>query len=484
MHKRLVISVVARIFIIVCLIMLAPLGWAVYDNIYSLETQSFMVTILLGLALSFLVRSVLSVKPQEYQKFNAKDGLAIVGLSWVFLSLWGALPLYLSQVVANYTDAFFEVVSGFTTTGATVFADVESLPRGLLFWRSLTHWLGGMGIIVLYLALLPALGQNAFRLYKAESPGITAERVQPRIKETAKVLWTVYFLLSLAETVLLMAGGMSLFNALCHTFGTLATGGFSTNNASIGAYNPFIQWVVVVFMFLAGANFMLHFMALRGRPSEYFKSEEFRLYFFSILFFVIIFTGILKIYNTPDAGVRHAAFQVVSIFTTTGYCTTDSNAWPNVLRFLLILIMFIGGCGGSTGGGMKVIRVFISIKVALRSVIQAVFPNAIIPVRFNGKALSENIVTGVLAYFVIYIVLFFLGTMFISLLESCDLVTALAASIATLSNIGPGLGGVGATQNYAWISVPGKWVLTFLMLAGRLELYSILILLSPLTWKK
>jgi trk system potassium uptake protein TrkH len=400
------------------------------------------------------------------------------------LSAFGALPLYLSQTVPSYTDAFFEITSGFTTTGASIMTNIEALPRGVLFWRSLTHWLGGMGIIVLYLALLPALGNNAFQLYRAESPGITAERLQPRIKETAKVLWTVYFLLTFLETSLLMFGGMPFFDSLCHTFGTMATGGFSTKNASIGFYNSHIQWVIIVFMFLAGTNFMLHFQALRGNIKAFFKSEEFRWYFSLVVIFITLFAIVLKSQSLSISPEREAAFQVISILTTTGFATANFDAWPHVLRFMLILLMFIGGCGGSTGGGLKVVRVFSAIKIACRSVIQAVFPNAVIPVRFNSIPLSSRLVLAVVSYFVIFMLLFSLGTVLITITEECDLVTAFSASIASLSNIGPGLGRVGATQNYAWLSIPGKWVLVFLMLAGRLELYSILILFVPSTWKK
>jgi len=484
MHKKIVFSVVARILFVVSAVMLVPLGWAFYDNPASPEVRAFLITILVGSLISLLPRIVLRIKKEDFNNLNAKDGLAIVGLSWIVLSLLGALPLYLTQGVPTYTDAFFETVSGFTTTGATVLTDVESYSRGILFWRSLTHWLGGMGIIVLYLALLPALGQNAFQLYKAEAPGITAERIQPRIKETAKILWLVYFLLSALETGLLMLGGMSLFEALCHTFGTMATGGFSTRNASIGAFSPYIQWVVIVFMFLAGSNFMLHYQALCGNLRAYTKSEEFRSYFSLIAILVIFFSLALRTEILGGGVLRKAAFQVVSILTTTGYVTADFDAWPPILGFLLVTVMFIGGCGGSTGGGMKVARVFIALKVAVRSVIQAVLPNAVIPVRYDQRPLDNRIIMQVMSYFVIYIFLFFIGTILFAFLEKCDIVTALSAAIATLSNIGPGLGLIGATKNYAWISTPGKWLLSFLMLAGRLELYSILILFSPPTWKK
>jgi trk system potassium uptake protein TrkH len=483
-HKRFIANIVSRICLIVCFIMTAPLAWAIYDDYHSQETKALLFSIFLGIAVALAILFMFPIKKKDYQRINAKDGLAIVGLSWICLSFLGALPIFLSGVVPTFTDAFFETTSGFTTTGATVFADVESLPRGILFWRSLTHWLGGMGIIVLYIALLPALGTNAFQLYKAEAPGITAERIEPQIKETAKNLWGVYFLFTFLEILLLMAGKMPVFDAMCHTFGTMATGGFSTKNASIGAYSPYIQWVVIIFMFLAGMNFVLHYQWIKGRPKALFKDEEFRRYATTIGVAILVFAFVLMRTGVSDQPLRDAAFQITSILTTTGYTTADFDLWPHALRYILVLLMFVGGCGGSTGGGMKVVRVLLSLKVAFRSVVQTVFPNAVMPIRFNSKSLSDKLVMSALSYFVIFVLLFSAGTTLFLMIESCDLVTALSATIAALSNIGPGLARVGATQNYAWVSLPGKWLLTFLMLSGRLELYSILIFLVPSTWKK
>jgi trk system potassium uptake protein len=484
MHYKLITNIISRILLFFSFFLIFPIIWGIIDNPYSLEVKSFGLTMIIGLVLSFFFRLITRTDLDTFESMNTKDGLSIVGLSWIIVSLIGALPYFLSGAVPTFTDAFFETVSGFTTTGASIFADIESLPRGLLFWRSLTHWIGGMGLIVLYLAILPLLGSNAYQLYKAEAPGLTAEKIQPRMKETAKVLWGVYFLFTFAETILLMTGGMTLFDALCHTFGTLATGGFSTRNASIGAFSPYIQWIIIVFMFLAGINFMLHFSALKGNFKLYRKSEEFRYFVSIIVIMIAIFTGVLINNGFTDAPFRHAVFQVVSIITTTGFVTADFDLWPHTLRFMLILLMFIGASGGSTGGGMKVVRVISSVKIVFSNIRRAIYPNAIIPVRFNQKALSSNLIAAVIVYFIIYVLLFVLGTLFITISEGCDLVTAFSASIASLSNIGPGLSGVGATQNYLWISPPGKWILTFLMLAGRLELYSILILFIPATWKR
>jgi trk system potassium uptake protein TrkH len=343
-----------------------------------------------------------------------------------------------------------------------------------------------MGIIVLSVALLPAMGRGAYALYRAEAPGPTAERVRPRMKETAKTLWTVYFILSAVETLLLLAGDMPLYDALCHTFGTMATGGFSTKNASMAAYGGYIQWVIVGFMFLAGCNFLLHYQGLRGRLKSYWRSEEFRVYLSIILVLVPLFTVILALGGEgfTESTVRKSAFQIVSLVTTTGYTTADFNLWPAFLKISLVFLMFVGGCAGSTGGGMKVIRVYIALKTAGKSILQVILPNAVMPLKIDSKPVSDTYVVRAAAYFIIYVFLFVLGTVVMTITEHTDLVTAFGASVACLSNIGPGLGQVGAMENYAWVSPTGKWFLSFLMLAGRLELYSILILFVPETWRK
>lgn len=486
MNKRLVLNLVSRVNIVICFTMLVPLAWAILDGPESAETRAFMITILGGMILSYLVLRRFPVRDEDFIHISAKDGLAVVGLSWICASAVGAFPFYLSGSAACYTDAFFETVSGFTTTGSTIMTDIEALPRGILFWRSLTHWLGGMGIIVLSVALLPSLGRGAYQFYRAEAPGPTAERLRPKMSETAKTLWTVYFIFTLAETVLLMAGDMPFFDALCHTFGTMATGGFSTKNGSMAAYGPYIQWVVIFFMFVAGTNFLLHYQALRGKVGVFFTSEEFRIYLSLVTGAIILFTVILSFqagYLTEKI-FRDAAFQIIAIITTTGYVTADFNIWPGFLKIILVLLMFMGGCAGSTGGGMKVVRVFVALKTGYRSIVQAIYPNAVLPVRIDSRPVSDIYIFGAVSYFVIYVFLFAVGTVGMTLLESTDLVTSFSASIAALSNIGPGLGRVGPVENFAWVSAPGKWMLSFLMLAGRLELYSILVLLIPATWKR
>lgn len=486
MHKKLVINIISRILLVVSFTMLIPLGWAILDDPSSAESRAFIITILLGFAIVVVVRKLFPASGDDFDVMGAKDGLAIVGLSWIAVSFLGALPFYLSGVTPTFTDAFFETVSGFTTTGATILTWIEGQPRGVLFWRSLTQWLGGMGIIVLSVALLPAIGRGAYALYRAEAPGPTAERVRPSMKETAKTLWTVYFILSAVETLLLLAGGMPLFDALCHTFGTMATGGFSTKDASIAGYGSYIQWVIVGFMFLAGCNFILHYQGLRGKVKSYWRNEEFRVYLAIVLVLIPLFTVILALSGQgfSESTVRQSTFQIVSILTTTGYTTADFNLWPAFLKISLVCLMFVGGCAGSTGGGMKVIRVYIALKMGVKSIIQVILPNAIMPLKIDSKPVSDTYVVRAAAFFIIYMFLFVFGTVVLTITENTDLVTAFAASVACLSNIGPGLGQVGAVENYAWISPVGKWILSFLMLAGRLELYSILILFVPDTWRK
>jgi trk system potassium uptake protein TrkH len=486
MHKRQVFNIVSRIMLVVSLTMLLPLGWALLDDPTSRESKAFLITIALGIALVLVIRRMLPASLDDFDIMGAKDGLAVVGLSWLAVSLLGALPFYLSGVMVTFTDAFFETASGFTTTGATILTQIEGLPRGILFWRSLTHWLGGMGIIVLSVALFPAIGRGAYQLYRAEAPGPTAERLSPRMRGTAMTLWNVYFLLTMAEVLLLLLAGMPLFDALCHTFGTMATGGFSTQNASIAAYGATIQWIITLFMFLAGCNFLLHYQALKGQVTGYWKSEEFRAYSIVTVACALLFTAVLSIWGggPGEESLRQSTFQVVSIMTTTGYTTADFNLWPAFLKITLVLLMFVGGCAGSTGGGIKVIRIYVATKTAFKSIIKAISPNVVMPVKVDSKPVVDAYVMRTAAFIIIYIFLFAAGTVAMTLTESIDIVTAFSASLACLSNIGPGLGKVGAVENYAWISMPGKWILSFLMLAGRLELYSILILFVPAAWRK
>ena len=417
---------------------------------------------------------------------RAREGFAIVTFGWIFFSLFGSLPYLLSGAIPSITDAFFETMSGFTTTGATILTDIEALPHGILLWRSLTHWLGGMGIIVLSLAILPFLGVGGMQLFKAEVPGPVADKLTPRVTETAKILWGVYMLFTVVETILLMIGGMTLFDALCHTFGTMATGGYSTRNASVGAYDSaYIDYVIVIFMFLAGVNFSLHYRLLRGNWRAYREDREFLVYVGLIVVATLII-GIdiwRNVYGNAADALRYALFQVVSIQTTTGYGTADYEQWSYSSQFLLWLLMFVGGCAGSTGGGMKVMRLHLLFKFAVAEFTKLLHPHAIVPVRMRQVAIPRDVITNILGYFVLFIFLFVSGV-FIMTLLGLDILSALGAVVASLGNIGPGLNLVGPTDNYGFLPAAGKWVLCALMLMGRLEIFTVLVLFSPAFWKK
>lgn len=416
---------------------------------------------------------------------NKRDGFLVVTFTWIAISTFGTLPFLISGAIPSITDAFFETMSGFTTTGASILSDVEVLPKGILFWRSMTHWIGGMGIIVLSIIVLPFLGIGGLQLYAAEMPGVTKDKLHPRISETAKRLWGIYIVLTILHVCLLLLGKMNLFESLCHSFGSMGTGGFSTRNASIGAYSPYIQYVIIVFMFLAGMNFTLHFLVVSGKIKRVIRDEELRYYLFIILgtslviaVFLVLNSGLGK-----EKAFRDALFQVVSIITTTGYFTSDYIIWPGALWFIILLLMFVGGMAGSTGGGVKVIRQMLLFKNAGKELKRAIHPHGIIPVRLNHQAVSQDIIYKVMAFFQLYILIFIFGAVLLSFL-GLDFETAIGASISSLGNIGPGLGKVGPVGNYGFIPDVGKWLLSFMMLLGRLELFTVLLLITPSFWKR
>lgn len=439
---------------------------------------SGLITSISGFIIWFLTR-----KAKKQIKY--RDGYMIVAISWIIFAAFGTLPYLFSGTITNFSDAFFETVSGFTTTGATILTDIESVPKGILFWRSLTHWLGGMGIIVLSVAILPLLGIGGMQMFVAEMPGITPDKLHPRITGTAKRLWFIYILFTAIETVLLVFSEMDFFEAINHAFATMATGGFSTRNDSIASFSPYAQYVIILFMFAAGTNFTLHYFMLQGKFKNIWKNEEFRYY----LFFTIgIITGITLLWmfinpSNLEKVFRDTAFQVVSIVTTTGFVTSDYLHWPAFLWFFIFILMFIGGSAGSTGGGIKVARHIVMLKNSSMELKRAIHPNALIPVRFSGQRVSREIIFKVMAFFLIYITTFFVGTMVMTFL-GLDFESAIGSTIACLGNIGPGIGKVGPVDHYAWIPETGKWFLSFLMLLGRLELFTILILLTPSFWKK
>jgi|SRR3989339_124407 len=484
MHKRFVFNFVCRILFLVSLVMIFPLLWALSDEDPNQGIRAFGFTILLGLIFSVFIISIFKVKKLQIEQATYKDTLSIVGLSWVLLSLWGALPLYLMEVVPNYTDAVFEIVSGFTTTGSSIFKDVEILPRSILFWRSLTHWLGGLGVISFFIALFPSFGITSMRLYNFESSGIDSSKMSSQIRKTASLLWIIYIFLTIISVLLLYFNGMPIFDAICHAFGAIATGGYSTKNASIGAYGRNIQWIIIFIMVSGGVNFSFYIKLLRGQFRNIFKSEEIWLYFALLFGGSVICAILLSSHGKIFDNILDSVFQVVSIMTATGYATTDFAQWPYGAQCILLILMFVGGCVGSTSGGFKVVRVLVSFKKSFQTIKQYIYPHAIISVRLNGVALSEKIILSVMSYFIIYIVLFVFGAMLLLIFESCDIVTAISASISALSSVGPGLGAVGPMQNYAWMTIWSKWTLIFLMLAGRMELHAILLLFIPATWRK
>lgn len=447
------------------------------DGLHTLFVMEMGVLLTIGLVLRCLLP-----RPDH---LALREGFLIVTLSWILLSFLGSLPFVLSGYIPSLTDAFFEAMSGFTTTGATILKDIEALPRSLLIWRSMTHWLGGMGVIALAVAVFPSLGVGAGQLFKAEAPGPIKEKVSPRISETAKILWMVYLLFTVVETVLLMLGGLDLFEALCTTFGTLATGGFSPRNASIAAYtSPYLHYVIIAFMFLAGANFNLHYFVLRGRWKAYARDPEFRFYGGVIVLAlgIILLLRLQAGTSLTEDLFRTTLFQTVSIVTTTGFITHDYEMWPVASQVVLLFLMFIGGCTSSTGGAIKNIRVQILLKQILSELKKAFRPHGVFPIKIGNKPIAEATVSNVMGFFVLYVLLFSLGVVSMSSL-GLDFATSVGSVAATLGNVGPGLGEVGPTDNYAAIPTLGKWILSFLMLAGRLEIFTVLVLFLPRFWR-
>lgn len=480
MHIACVIHVLSLLLIFLSAAMLLPIPFSLYYG----DADYFALLLSAGITLLF---GFIGLKTSRMDKdLRPKEGFAVVTFGWLSLAVFGSLPFLLSGSITSYTDAFFETMSGFTTTGATILTDIEELPHGILFWRSLTHWIGGMGIIVLSLAILPFLGVGGMQLYKAEVPGPTADRLTPRIAETAKILWGVYFAFTAVEAVLLLFGGMNLFDALCHAFGTLATGGYSTKNGSIGAYgSAYIDYVVIFFMFIAGTNFALHYRFIRGDFKAYFRNQEF-LFFLSLIGMATVFIGVEtyfeQYHNLPET-IRKSLFQVTSIMTTTGYGTADYEQWSFSSQFILFVLMLFGGCAGSTGGGIKMLRIHVLVKSLFAEVTRLIHPHAVVPVRIGGQTVPREVVANIVGFFILFM-LIFATSVFIMSAMGLDMATSFGSVAATLGNIGPGLGAVGPTDNYAHIPAVGKWFLTFLMLSGRLELYTVIILLSPSFWRK
>jgi trk system potassium uptake protein len=477
------VHITGALLVCIGLTMVFPLAFSLYyaDAGIMPLFQSLLITVIIGLALFIGFKTT-----DPPGAISHREGMAITALGWFAAGVFGALPFYFGGTSPQVVDCFFESFSGFTTTGASILTDIEAVPKGLLFWRSLTHWLGGMGIIVLSLAILPFLGVGGMQLYKAEVPGPTPDKLRPRIKDTAMLLWKVYILFSFLEAILLMLGGMSLFDSLCHTFGTMATGGFSTKNASIAYYNSvYIDVVITIFMLIAGINFSLHFQLLRGNPKIMWRDPEFR--FFLGLFGVFTIVTMISIwgavYGSPGQSLCYAAFQVASILTTTGFATADFELWPSLPQTILVLCMFIGGSVGSTGGGIKCMRVIMLMKTAYQELIRLIHPRAVIRVKLGKQVVPPEVLSGIWGFFVLWLGLLFLSV-FLVAATGVDVLTSFTSVLACLGNIGPGLGSVGPAENYASIPLLGKWVLIFCMLLGRLEIFTIIILFVPEFYRK
>ncbi len=469
----------------------AIFSWYYKDGVLKEMLLAGTVALVVGAIIMFFTKN----HRKEVQK---KEGYIIVTFGWIFMSLIGTLPYIFTGSIPSFTDAFFETMSGYTTTGASILTDIESVPRGVLFWRSITHWIGGMGIIVLAIAILPLLGIGGMQLFSAEAPGPGGDKLHPRITDTAKRLWLIYVGYTLAETILLKIAGMSFFDAINHSLATLSTGGFSTKNASLAFWNdnPMVQYIVIVFMFLAGSNFVLSYFAFKKKFQKIFQDEEFQLYTLFVVGLSII--AALLIYFQADittstilhpmvwgpfeSAARHALFQVLTIITTTGFVSADYTTWTPFLTIFFFGMMFLGGCAGSTAGGIKVMRHLIMIKNGVLEFKRTLHPHAILPVRYNRKAIPQPIVFNILGFFILYMLAFIVGTLVFSWM-GLDFKTALGGAASSLGNIGPALGDLGPVDNFAYLPDAAKWWSSFLMLIGRLELFTVLILLTPFFWR-
>lgn len=483
MNVKSISRTVGLILLITGIFQLFPLLIAVIDH----EPRNILAYIE-SLCLILLVGSALLLFSRGGNRmFSAQEGFAATGLSWIFMSAFGALPFFLSGQIPSYVDAFFEMVSGFTTTGASILTDVEALSRCNLFWRSFSHWLGGMGVLVFLLAVVPGARKNGgtgIYLMRAESPGPSVDKLTPHLRQTAMILYGIYILLTALCIVCLLLGGMPVFDSFCIAFGTAGTGGFAIKNSSMGGYSCFLQTVVTVFMFLFGVNFSLYYMLLLRKFKAVFKNEELRLYFgIAAGSIILIAINISRMYNTVYESVHHAAFQVVSIMTTTGYGTVDFEQWPAFSKAILLSLMFIGASAGSTGGGLKVSRVLLLMKSIRRTIRKALHPRRVQPVYMDGRAVSEEVCDNVNAYLAIYCVILVLSFVIISV-DGFSIGTNFSAVASCFNNIGPGFELVGATQNFSIYSDLSKIVLSLDMLLGRLEIFPLLLLLSPDTWSR
>ena len=463
------------------------------DGVLQEVTLSAIITIVIGYSIMILTKS-------NIRQINKRDGYLIVTIGWLTMVFSGMLPYYLTNSITYFPNLFFETMSGYTTTGSTILNDIEALPKSIIFWRSMTHWLGGMGIIVLAIAILPLLGIGGMQLFSAESPGtgISGDKIHPRISDTAKRLWMIYVGLTIVETLLLNLAGMSFFDAINNSMSNIASGGFSSRNASIGFWNdnPLIQYIIIVFMFLAGTNFILIYFGLTGKIKKIIQDTELKWYISFISIFTLFITIALfvsvdltqtdvfhpQIYGKLESSFRHALFQVVAIVTTTGFVTGDFISWTPFITMFFFGIMFLGGSSGSTSGGVKILRHLILIKNGILEFKRSLHPNAIIPLRHNNSVVEKPIVIHVLAFFILYLILFIIGAGVLSLL-GLDFTSAIGGAASSIGNVGPALGSLGPTSNFDSLPEMGKYWCSFLMLVGRLELFTVLILFTPYFWR-
>ncbi len=474
----------------------ALISWYFNDGALQEILFAGVITIAIGVLLRFTTKGF----KKEIKK---REGYLVVTLGWITMSLSGTLPYIFTESIPSFTNAFFETMSGYTTTGASILNDIEAIPKSILFWRSTTHWIGGMGIIVLAIAILPLLGIGGMQLFAAEAPGPSGDKLHPRITDTAKRLWFLYFGLTFAEAILLKFAGMGYFDALNHAMSTLSTGGFSTKNTSIAFWNnqPLIQYIIMFFMFVAGTNFVLSYFAVKGKFSKFLHDEEFKYYFLFILGITILTT--LVIFNYAEvskvsteiqaiahpmvlgefeSSFRHSLFQVLAVVTTTGFVSADFTIWSPFLTVLFFVMMFLGASAGSTAGGVKIVRHVIMIKNGILEFKRSIHPNAILPVRYNNKSVTRGIVFNIMAFFIFYMIIFAVGALVFSFL-GVDFITSMGASASSLGNVGPAFGDLSPVNNYSSLPPFGKWWSTFLMLLGRLELFTVLIIFTPFFWK-
>jgi trk system potassium uptake protein len=481
MNLRVVSRLTALIIGIVAALLLAPMSFGIYDG-QPRTVVAYAAAMALAVALAVILRGLGRNAPDEIHR---KDALGVVALTWLGLGFIGGIPFVLEGSIPHPASALFEAVSGFTTTGASVVSDIDGLTRATNLWRCLMHWIGGMGIVVLFVAVFPQLGVGAKHLFRSEVPGPITEGLRPKIKQTAMALWWVYASLTLLAGVLLVLAGMPIFDAVCHAMSVLATGGFSSRSASLGAYdNPVIHWIIIVFMLVGGINFGLYYGLLRGRWRGFVRNYELRFYLIVNLSVVGLLTAsILSTHEGPLDAVRHAAFQTLAVSTTTGFATEDFDVYPDVARFALFLCMFMGGCAGSTSAGLKASRVYIMAKMVVMELTSLLRPHEVATVRAGRSSISSEVARSVTTFFAVYMLLFAVVS-FCLIALGLDFVTGMSATIACLSGVGPGLGNVGPAQNYALVPAAGKVLLSLCMIAGRLEIFALFAIFSRETWRK